>query len=123
MPTDFKLDPALGDYIFDGDLAVGQDIANNIYLSLMTEKGSHAFNPSFGSRLHLLVREKALDSLPVRAREYCDEALAWIVKEGRADRIEVETDIETGITSRLKIQVTAWQSGQPQPYEYFVEVR
>ena len=124
MATDFKVDPYAQDYVYgSGDLALSQDLGNNVYLSLMTEQGSHFANPSFGSRLHLLTREKGLDKVAVRAKEYCDEALAWIIADGRASKIDVETELERGVTARLKLRITAWQEGRSQTFEYFKEVR
>lgn len=43
-----------------------------------------------GSRLWLLNREKQTQDVANRAREYAEEALAWLVDDGIASRIEVE---------------------------------
>jgi phage gp46-like protein len=40
-----------------------------------------------GSRLWLLEREKQLPDVQRRAKEYADEALAWLVIDGVADRV------------------------------------
>lgn len=42
-----------------------------------------------GSRLWLLWREKQLPSVLVRARQYAEESLAWLVTDGVARRVEV----------------------------------
>lgn len=47
----------------------------------------------FGSRLWLLAARKQLRSALVEAREIVEEALAWLVKDGLARRVEVETFI------------------------------
>ena len=47
----------------------------------------------FGSRLWLLSARKQLPSALVEAREIIEEALAWLVKDGLARRVEVETFI------------------------------
>ncbi|MFC3674653.1 phage GP46 family protein [Ferrovibrio xuzhouensis] len=71
-----------------------------------------------GSRLWLLVREKIVPSTLVRARQYTEEALAWLVTDGLArsvfitvERIGIEAigigaEIEEidGAVSRLDIQ-------------------
>lgn len=44
-----------------------------------------------GSRLWLLEREKQLPEVLARAREYARESLQWLIEDGRAARIEVET--------------------------------
>lgn len=43
----------------------------------------------FGSRLWLLGRRKQLPSVLVEARSYAEEALAWMVRDGVASRVEV----------------------------------
>ena len=42
-----------------------------------------------GSRLWLLWREKEMAVVVARAQEYASEALAWLTRDGRAARIEV----------------------------------
>ena len=44
-----------------------------------------------GSRLWLLAREKVVPEVLARAKEYAEEALAWLIEDGIADRVEVET--------------------------------
>lgn len=44
-----------------------------------------------GSRLWLLSREKQLSSVLARAKEYAEEALAWLVEDGVAESVTVET--------------------------------
>lgn len=46
-----------------------------------------------GSRLWLLSREKQLQSVVNRAREYAVEALAWLLEDGIALRVEVTAEI------------------------------
>jgi phage gp46-like protein len=46
---------------------------------------------NFGSRLWLLHAAKQLQESLTKAREYAEEALAWLVEDGIAGRIEVET--------------------------------
>lgn len=46
-----------------------------------------------GSRLWLLGREKQLQAVVNRAREYAAEALAWLIEDGIAERVEVEAEI------------------------------
>lgn len=45
-----------------------------------------------GSRLWLLSREKELDSVLRRAKEYAEEALAWMVEDRIAAAVEVEAE-------------------------------
>lgn len=45
----------------------------------------------YGSRLWLLSREKQLPSVLMRAKEYAQEALDWMVEDGVAESVSVET--------------------------------
>lgn len=45
-----------------------------------------------GSRLWLLSREKQLGSVIERARQYAEEALAWLVEDGIASRVAVTAE-------------------------------
>ncbi|WP_031438168.1 phage GP46 family protein [Methylobacter tundripaludum] len=46
-------------------------------------------NDQFGSRLWLLSREKQLTVVLIRAKQYADEALKWMVDDGVAESVEV----------------------------------
>lgn len=46
-----------------------------------------------GSRLWLLHREKQLQSVVIRAREYAQEALDWLVEDGVAKAVNISTSI------------------------------
>jgi len=99
-------------------------IMNNIYLSLAIKRGNWFFNPGFGSRLHELARAKNTEQTAELAKEYCKEALAWIIEAGRASAIDVQVErdrIED--LHRLKILVTATQAdGRVVTFEKFMEV-
>ena len=47
----------------------------------------------FGSRLWLLRASKQLQQSLNEARDYAEEALAWLVEDGAASKVEVETFI------------------------------
>lgn len=46
-----------------------------------------------GSRLWLLVREKLTNDTVNRVRAYCEEALAWLVRDGVAKEVTVTAEI------------------------------
>lgn len=46
-----------------------------------------------GSRLWLLSREKQLVNVLLKAREYCKEALQWMIADGVAKSVEVVSDV------------------------------
>lgn len=51
-----------------------------------------------GSRLWLLGREKQLQSVVERARQYVEEALSWMIEDGLCERIDVIAEIvRTGV--------------------------
>lgn len=100
------------------------NLMNNIYLSLMVERGSLFINPEFGSRLHLLKRAKNTVGTERLAREYCHEALKWLLDTGRATDIQVESERDRiQDLNRLKLLVTVTQTnGKKVTFERFVEV-
>ena len=83
---DAKLNPRTGSYIANGRCV---DISNEIYIRLLTPLGSWWADPSLGSRLHELQREKDLPRVMVLARQYAEQALDPVIKGGRARRIAV----------------------------------
>ncbi len=63
-----------------------------------------------GSRLWLLSREKQLASVVERARQYCKEALAWLIEDGICERIDVIAEIvRTGV---LGVQIIIYRPQQ-----------
>jgi len=101
-----------------------ENILNNVFLSLAVPRGGWWFNPQFGSRLHLLRREKNTERTAILAREYCKEALQWLITARRAQKIEVATerDIWTD-PHRLKAHIEVTQAdGRQVTFETFVEV-
>lgn len=74
-----------------------------------------AFNENdhdqIGSRLWLLSREKQLSSVLVRAKEYAQEALQWMIDDGVAQSIDVTaSNPRTGI---LALAVSIYRPLQP----------
>lgn len=49
-------------------------------------------NDRIGSRLWLLSRAKLMPDTPLRAKEYADEALQWMLDDGVAARIECSAE-------------------------------
>ena len=106
---DFVLD--IQDSGADMTLVAGDSFMNNIYLSLMIDKGSFFQDQDFGSRLYLLKRKKNVPGTARLAKDYCHEALEWMIEAGKALGFEISTEIEklTG-TDRLKIHILATES-------------
>jgi phage gp46-like protein len=99
----------------DGDLATDEGLTTAVLISLFTDaraREDDALPPGvtdrrgwwgdawpvapgdrIGSRLWLLAASKQLQEALIRAREFGEEALAWLVRDGAARRVEVETFI------------------------------
>ena len=106
------------------DKAVDGNLLNNIYLSLEIAVGSFFQNPAFGSRLHLLAREKNTARMEILAVEYCKEALAWLIDAGRVTKFDFETQRDKlEDRNRMKILIQATKAnGDVVPFTKFVEV-
>lgn len=70
---------------------------------------------NIGSRLWLLRRAKATPATQRLAEQYIREALAWMIDDGVAGRIDVETALLAGVTGgaldRLFARVTIVRAG------------
>lgn len=65
-------------------------------------------NDRIGSRLWLLAREKLLPATINRAREYAIEALAWMIEDGLASRVDVQAE-RFGVTG-IALAATIYRS-------------
>ena len=96
-----------------GDVALGHDLETAVIISLFTDKRarpddilpgasddrrgwwgdtySEIENDPLGSHLWLLHREKQTQQTLNRAREYCQDALQWLIEDGIASEINVTT--------------------------------
>ncbi|AEI76557.1 bacteriophage protein GP46, Mu-like protein [Cupriavidus necator N-1] len=101
----------------DGQLAVDHDLKTAVLISLFTWRRAEADDilpdprgprrgwwgdllaaRPIGSRLWLLSREKQTAEVVRRAREYAEEALAWLLDDGVCASVEVITEIvQTGM--------------------------
>lgn len=66
-----------------------------------------------GSRLWLLAREKSTEETRARAEDYAREALAWLVEDGIAERVEVAASwAEPRPAGWLRLVVTVHRPGE-----------
>jgi phage gp46-like protein len=101
--------------IVDGDLATDEGLETSLIISLFTDARARdddtlpspgadrrgwwgdCFNDDpnddTGSRMWLLERELLIPATALKARDICQEALAWYVTDGIASKVEVETAI------------------------------
>ena len=114
LRTRFDTRSLAGDLVLDGRLLAQDDsVYTAVVLSLFTDRradpadelpvGDHdrrgwwadavpdVGGDRIGSRLWLLKREKQTQETLNKAREYCQEALQWLVEDGEASRVQVDT--------------------------------
>lgn len=96
-------------------------LANAVYLRLMTPLGSYWADATLGSRLHELQREKDVGRVAILARQHAEQALAPILKDGRATLINVSTGRPGNGRMLLLIEVTA-ASGEQLTFKHPVKV-
>jgi len=102
-----------GDFdVLRGDLATDSGITTAVILSLFTERRAAEDDPlpdpdnldrrgwwgdlinpyvegdQIGSKMWLLEREKTIDSVLIRAKQYLDEALTWLIDDGVCTKID-----------------------------------
>lgn len=101
-----------GDELPEGSGAFGEDLGGYW--------GDAFLENPLGSRLWLLRRSALTSETRQRARDYAVEALRWLVLEGIASSVEVETAIpERG---RLALYVTVTREGEtPSRFQYVWE--
>ncbi len=102
-----------------------ENIMNNIYLSLKVKRGSFFYDPTFGSRLYLLDREKNTEIKKQLAIDYAREALQWLIASGKAQTVDVyaERDRQRNLDRmKLLVEVTPVNADQPVAFSIFVDV-
>ncbi|HCT7632576.1 TPA: phage GP46 family protein [Citrobacter koseri] len=111
------IDPTTGDYTGDST----DTLANAVYLRLMTPLGSWWAEPSLGSLLHTLRREKDKARVMTLARQYAEQALQPLIDDGRAESIVVTA--ERYQPGWLLLHVTVTSAGQlPRTWKHPVQV-
>lgn len=78
--------------LFTWRRANADDITEGQKMGWWGDLTAEVANDRIGSRLWLLSREKMLPATINRAREYAQEALAWMVEDGLASRIDVQAE-------------------------------
>lgn len=122
---DTYVSPVTRDYVYGSDGTLARDpargLANAIYLRLMTPLGSWWADPTLGSRLHELQREKDVPRVVLLARQYCEQALKPLLDDNRARRVQVEAQRTNASRMVLLVQVTD-AGGRDFVFEYPVKV-
>lgn len=99
------------------DVAPG--IGNAVYLRLMTPLGSWWADPTIGSRLHELQRQKDLARVAALGVQYAQEALQPLLDDGRCTAIDVQAWRQPGV---LWLLVTVTPAGR-EPVLFRIPVR
>lgn len=121
---DTWVNPQTAGYVLDNGAPVrdpADGLANAVYLRLMTPLAGFWADPTLGSRLHELAREKDLARVALLARQYTEQALRPILDDGRATAISVDTERPHDGRLLLAIRVTA-ASGQVVTFKHPVQV-
>lgn len=117
---DFQIDTSAG----QGEMTFtpAADIRNNIFLSLKIRRGAFFANPSFGLRSVRPAKNTARTAGLLK--EYCTEALQWLIDTGKAVSVDVQVERDPAAwPDRMKILVTAVQADlTPVTFETFQEV-
>lgn len=119
-----------------GALSADADLETAVLISLFTDRRAEAddllpdraasrrgwWGDAFakrriGSRLWLLSREKQLREVVSRAKEYAEEALAWLVEDGIARRVAVQAEVVRPGMVGLAVQIERTQA-QPERFRY-----
>jgi len=119
---DFQIETIAGMGEMTFSPAGDMNLLNNIFLSLMVGQGTFFARPEFGCRR--IERAKNTINNADLTRDYCLEALQWLIDNGRAQSIEVTVERDPGgDPHRLKIQVVATKSDLTQvTFETYREV-
>lgn len=111
------IDPTTGDYTGE----TTDSLANAVYLRLMTPLGSWWAEPTLGSLLHTLRREKDVSRVKKLAIQYSQQALQPVIDDGRAQSVDISAEHWKQGWMLLHIIVTS-ASGTPQTWKYPVRV-
>lgn len=116
--------------IENGDIVPDNGLANAVLISLFTDARApdiiglppgetslrgwwgQLAQRVIGSLLWLIMREKTTQEVAIRAKEFCDTALAWMVEEGVAAEVTVVPLIVKPSALQLTISITRGDSKQ-----------
>lgn len=112
ITTVWLADGSAGDWqVGQGDLQNGSDLSTAIYISLFTDRlarddddldgsrdrrgwwGDAGERVAIGSRLWLLRRQKLTPAVAVKAEDYANEAVRWLIDDGVVSAISTTAQI------------------------------
>lgn len=96
-------------------------LGNAVYLRIMTPRGSFWADPTLGSRLHELAREKDVPRIRVLTRQYVEQALQPLLDDGRARSLTVSVEQPHNGRCYFRVEVED-ATGSCQTFSHFVRV-
>lgn len=131
----WRASDAVADFLFGAtargrDLTTGRHLETAVALSLFTDRLADASDPipdgtddrrgwwgdsglpiarHMGARFWLLAREKRIEPTRLRFEQYAREALAWLVSERVATRVDVRAEWNARAPARLDLEVVIWK--------------
>ncbi|NOG69821.1 phage GP46 family protein [Roseicella sp. DB1501] len=142
MDIGIKWDAAtgMGDWAATvGDLVTASSIESAVFVSLFSDRrapddyrpndgtndprgwwGSSFADRQLGSRLWTLDRAKKVGQTPLllQARDYCKEALAWMIEDGIAAKIDVRTSWINATAIGIRITITEPTGTVLHPFQF-----
>lgn len=121
---DFQIETAFGFGEMTFEKAGDMNLPNNIFLSLQVPRGGFFARPEFGSRLHELLRMKNNPASSDLARDYCHEALQWLIDCGKVKAFDITVErVPDETPHRLKVRIVATKADLSQViFETYQEV-
>lgn len=116
--------------IAGGDLQPDNGLATAVLISLFTDARAPQLSElpqgekslrgwwgnisqdEIGSLLWLIQREKTLPEVALRAQEYAEAALSWLIEDGVAETVVVESTLVRPFALQLRIFITRGASKQ-----------
>jgi phage gp46-like protein len=99
----------------DVALPLGQDHRQGWVGSAFTRAANGAAGDDWGSLLWTIYASKSTTQILERARFYATEALAWLVRDGIAERVFVEAEWHGQLSQRLALRVQLFKGGVAAP--------
>jgi phage gp46-like protein len=122
-------DLAMADGLLAGDDSLYTAVLHSLFTNARAE-GQHGWwgeligpaeNDSYGSKLWLLRREKQTDETLLRAKEYAEVALAWLMADSIAESVTVEASYPKRGVLALAIAITL-TSGATETFKFNYEM-
>ena len=106
--ADLKRDPGFETAVFISLFTDKRAVDSDLLPANSTDRRGWWADSTIGSRLWLLEREVVKNEISARARQYCQEALQWMISDGIASKIEVDC-LTSAISPEVRITIKIYQ--------------